>query len=102
MSNPLRDFRSKWGISQEKMAFVLDVSTRTIARSEINKSLPRYSEKKFSNLVRVFNEFKGQDGNDIADWLVRPNEEFHNNRPSDLLGSYYATKVLLDKIRARP
>lgn len=100
MPNPIKDFRNKWGLSQEKMAFILDISTRTVARSEASKSVPRESEKKFFNLVKVFGLFKGQEGNDVANWLVRPNEEFDNHRPSDLLGSYYATAVLLDKILA--
>ena len=99
MVNTLKDFRSQWGISQEKLAFILGVSTRTIARAEARKSIPRESEKAFHNLVKIMKEFKGQEGVDVANWLIKPNKELYNNRPLDLLCSYYATTILLQKIK---
>lgn len=99
-ANPSLKVRTLLHLSQERFARLLDVSSRTVVRWEKGDGQPDpYMQKKLHRLEQVVNKVsKNGEPHVILKWLEKPDSDLRGYAPLDLLGSNYATEVLLERI----
>lgn len=89
--------RKSLKITQERLARLLEVSSRTIARWEGNESTPEpFLARKLRGIELVAHKLERSSSPErIVKWLEAPSSEFDQQPPVDLLGSTWATNELI-------
>lgn len=84
----LNSFLAKTGITRSELAYILQVSVRTLQRHEQNRRLSPAISEKLIQLTDLFNLAKdalGQDALNITQWLRQPNRALGSETPLSLL-----------------
>jgi len=92
--------RKKLKLTQERLARLLEVSSRTVARWESDESEPEpFVARKLRGIERVAQKLeRSSDPEKIVKWLELPESELGHYAPVDLLGSAWATNELLNRL----
>jgi transcriptional regulator with XRE-family HTH domain len=88
------------GISQEKLAQLIGVSLRTVARWESANVSPSPDLRELMDFLLTLAKRLEQsiDRENITAWLTTPNPEFLNQPPIDLVRSEYGRRILEQQI----
>jgi putative toxin-antitoxin system antitoxin component (TIGR02293 family) len=79
--------RKKLSCSQEKLARIIGIATRTVSRWETNKGVPSaLANRRVRELEKIFYKMDGviKKGKE-AEWLNTPNEELNNDSPLEAI-----------------
>ncbi len=86
-SDHMRKLRLGFGLSQERLARLVGVSVRTVARWEGGQSQPsQLAERQLrglDELQRLLIRLMRPDS--VGEWLARPNDRFGGRRPNQVL-----------------